>query len=112
MVPHALFVSSDRHVDRALSLLTWVVSGALLATAIWILFMWLRPVAQVADSGDVGPPDWAAMSEAFLNPPRIDLDLPRMHVPVIYRCEHNGQVTYGDKPCMVGRVRALPVRPF
>jgi hypothetical protein len=112
MVPHALFVSSDRHVDRALSLLTWVVSGALLATAVWILFMWFGPLQQVADRGDVGPPDWAAMSEAFLNPTRIEFDLPRVYVPVIYRCEHNGRVTYSDRPCMVGRVRALPVRLF
>ncbi len=111
MVPHALFVSSDRHVDRALSLLTWVVSAALLATVAWIVFTWVR-TPQLADRGDVGPPAWAAVSDALLSPTRLDFDLPRLHVPVIYRCEHNGHVTYSDKPCMAGRVRALPLRPF
>jgi hypothetical protein len=122
MVPHSLFVSSDRHVDLTLRLLTLVVVGGLLASAAWTVFTWLRP-ATAADRGDVGPPAWAAVSETLLNPPhlelpgrvelptRIDLEVPLPYGAMIYRCEHRGRVTYSDQPCMVGRVRAVTVRP-
>lgn len=107
MVPHSLFVSSDRHVDLALNLLTMVVTGALLATLTYLVFMWLRPMA-VADRGDVGPPAWASMSGVLLAPPRLDFDF---HLPTIYRCEHRGEVTYSDRPCPPGRGRAVAIRP-
>jgi len=127
MVAHSLFVSSDRHVDVALNLLTLIVGGALLASVAWLLIMWLPPTAVVADHGDVGPPAWASTSEDLrlptrdprinpssefaLNPPKLDFELALPYLPLIYRCEHRGQVTYSDWPCTVGRVRALAVRP-
>lgn len=111
MVPHALFVSSDRHVDLALNLLTLIVGGALLATVAYLTFTWLRPGAPVVDHGDVGPPAWASMSEALLGPVRLEFELPLPGLPAIYRCEHRGQVTYSDRPCMAGRVRQLSIRP-
>ncbi len=113
MVPHSLFVSSDRHVDLALNLLTMVVGGALLATVAYLMLTWLRPGVPVADRGDVGPPAWASMPEVLLGPPRLELDfdfqLPGL--PTIYRCDHRGEVTYSDRPCPAGRMRALSVRP-
>lgn len=111
MVPHALFVSSDRHVDVALNLLTVLVSAALLANVAYLLFMWLRPLPVMADRGDVGPPAWASMSP-FLSAPRFDIELPLPHGFTIYRCEHRGVVTYSDRPCPTGGVRALSLRPF
>lgn len=115
MVPHSLFVSSDRHADLALNLLSMVVGGALLATVAFLMLTWLRPGDPVADRSDVGPPAWASMPEALIGPPRLDFDfnfdfrLPRL--PTIYRCDHRGEVTYSDRPCRVGRVRALSGRP-
>ncbi|MGZ8273846.1 MAG: hypothetical protein ACXWUM_08000 [Burkholderiaceae bacterium] len=111
MVPHSLFVSSDRHVDLALNLLSMLVGGALLATVAFVMFTWLRPGMAVADRGDVGPPAWASMSDVLLPPPRLEFDFQLPGIPTIYRCEHRGQVTYSDRPCPVGRVRSLAVRP-
>lgn len=107
MVPHSLFVSSDRHVDVALNLLTLVVGGALLAS---LFFMWLRPLPVMADRGDVGPPVWASMSP-LLAPPQFDIELPLPHGFTIYRCDRRGEVTYSDRPCPNGRVRPLSLRP-
>ena len=122
MVPHSLFVSSDRHVDLALDLLTLIVGGGLLATAAVLVFMWLRPAAPAADGGEMGPPAWASMSEVLLDPPRLEFEarFPEVRLPevrfaygaTIFRCEHRGQVTYTDRPCVVGDARALPIRPF
>ena len=112
MVPHSLFVSSDRHVDVVLNLLTLIVSGALAAAAAVLVFTWLQPAPPPADRGDVGPPAWASMSEVLLNPPRLEFDFPLPYGVTIYRCEHLGRVTYSDRPCVVGRVRALSLRPF
>lgn len=111
MVPHSLFVSSDRHVDLALNLLTMVVGGALLATVAYLMLAWLHPGAPAAERGDVGPPAWASMPEALLGPPRLDFDFQLPRLPTIYRCDHRGEVTYSDRPCPVGRVRALSGRP-
>lgn len=111
MVPHSLFVSSDRHVDVALNLLTMVVGGALFATVAFLMFTWLRPGIPVAERGDVGPPAWASMSEGLLVPPRLDFDFQLPRLPTIYRCEHRGQVTYSDRPCRFGRTRTLSGRP-
>lgn len=111
MVPHSLFVSSDRHVDLALNLLATVVGGALLATVAYLMFTWLRPVAPMADRGDVGPPAWASMSNVLLDPARLEFDFQLPGLPTIYRCEYRGQVTYSDRPCRAGRVRTLSVRP-
>lgn len=111
MVPHSLFVSSDRHVDLALNLLTMVVGGALCATVIYLMFTWLRPTAPFADQGEVGPPAWASMSEVLLNTPRLEFEFQLPRLPTIYRCEYRGQVTYSDRPCTVGHMRALSVRP-
>ena len=126
MVPHSLFVSSDRHVDVALNLLTLVVSGALLASVAWLLLMWLHPATVVTDHGDVGPPAWASMPDGLLSPirevrlptremllgaPKLEFDFALPYLPKIYRCEHRGQVTYSDGPCTVGRVRALSPHP-
>ena len=110
MVPHSLFVRSDRHVDLTLNLLTFIVSAGVLATLVALIFMWLRPLP-TTDRGDVGPPAWASMSDALLAPSRIDFDFQLPALPTIYRCEHHGQVSYSDRPCTAGRVRALPVRP-
>lgn len=122
MLPHSLFVSSDRHVDRALSLLTLVVGGGLLATAAVLAFMWLRPAAPAAAGGEVGPPAWAASSEVLPGPPRLEFEVhfPEVRFPevrlaygaAIFRCEHRGRVTYTDRPCVAGDARALPLRPF
>jgi hypothetical protein len=122
MVPHSLFVSSDRHVDLALNLLTLLVGGGLLATAAVLTFMWLRPAAPAAAGGEAGPPAWAAMSEVLLDPPRLEFEVrfPEVRLPearfaygaAIFRCEHRGAVTYTDRPCVAGNTRALPVRPF
>jgi hypothetical protein len=106
-----MFVSSDRHVDLALNLLTMIVGGVLLATALYLTFTWLRPTAPFADRGDVGPPAWASMSEVPLNSPRVELDFQLPRFPTIYRCEYRGQVTYSDRPCTVGHMRALSIRP-
>jgi len=106
-----MFVSSDRHVDLALNLLTMIVGGAVLATALYLMFTWLRPAAPFADQGDVGPPAWASMSEVLLNSPRLEFDFQLPRLPTIYRCEHRGQVTYSDRPCTVGQMRALSIRP-
>lgn len=106
-----MFVSSDRHVDLALNLLTLIVGGVLLATVLYLTFTWLRPPAPFADRGDVGPPAWASMSEILLKTPRVDLDFQPPRLPTIYRCEHRGQVTYSDRPCTVGHMRALSIRP-
>ena len=111
MVPHLLFVSSDRHADLALNLLTLLVSGALLTTLAYLVFTWLQPVTTVADHGDVGPPVWAAMSDVLLAPPRLNLERRLPALPTVYRCEYRGEVTYSDRPCQLGRVRALVVRP-
>lgn len=111
MVPHSLFVSSDRHVDLALNVLTMVVGGALLATVAYFMLTWLRPDVPVTDHGDVGPPAWASMPEALLGPPRLDFDFQLPGLPTIYRCDHRGEVTYSDRPCLVGRIRALTARP-
>jgi hypothetical protein len=122
MVPHSLFVSSDRHVDRALDLLTLIVGGGLLATAAVLVFMWLRPAAPAAAGGEVGPPARAAASEVLLDPPRLEFEarFPEVRLPevrfaygaTIFRCEHRGQVAYTDRPCVAGDARALPIRPF
>lgn len=119
MVPHSLFVRSDRRVDLVLNMLTLLVGGALVVTLAYLVFTLLRPSQVVADRGDVGPPAWAAMSEARWNPVRIDLELPRVELELplpyglaIYRCEHRGEVTYSDRPCLVGRVRATSLRRF
>ncbi|MGB2817252.1 MAG: DUF4124 domain-containing protein [Burkholderiaceae bacterium] len=111
MVPHSLFVSSDRHVDLALNLLTLVVGGALFATVAFLMFTWLRPSAPLAERGDVGPPAWASMSEVLLSPPRLEFDFQLAGFPTIYRCDHRGQVTYSDRPCVGGRTRVLSGRP-
>jgi hypothetical protein len=111
MVPHSLFVSSDRHVDVALNVLTMVVGGALLATVAYLMLTWLRPGVPVTDRGDVGPPAWASMPEALLGPPRLDFDFQLPGLSTIYRCDHRGEVTYSDRPCPVGRIRALSARP-
>lgn len=111
MVPHSLFVSSDRHVDLALNLLTLVVGGALFATVAYLMFTWLRPGVPLSDRGDVGPPAWASMPEALLGPPRLEFDFQLPGLPIIYRCEHRGQVTYSDRPCGPGRTRTLSGRP-
>jgi hypothetical protein len=110
MVPHSLFVSSDRHVDVALKLLSLLIGGALLATAGYLAFLSLRPVTP-ADRGDVGPPAWASMSEALLTSPRLEFDFTLPYGPRIYRCEEHGHVTYADRPCANGRVRSLSLRP-
>jgi hypothetical protein len=111
MVPHSLFVSSDRHVDVVLNLLTLVVGGALLAAAVVLVATWFRPAPAAADRGDVGPPAWASMSEVLLKPPSLAFDFPLPYGVTIYRCEHLGRITYSDRPCVVGRVRALSLRP-
>jgi hypothetical protein len=121
MVPHSLFVSSDRHVDLALDLLTLIVGGGLLATAAVLSFLWLRPAAPAADGGEMGPPAWASMSEVLRGPPRLEFEvrLPQVLRPevrfaygaTIFRCEHRGTVTYTDRPCPAGSTRALSVRP-
>ena len=110
MVPHSLFVSSDRHVDLALNLLTLIVGGGLLATAAFLVFMWLRPAMPVADRGEVGPPAWASMPDVLLNP-RLEFDFHIPYGPTIYRCEYRGQVTYSDRPCTAWRMRAPSGRP-
>ncbi|MGZ8253298.1 MAG: hypothetical protein ACXWVT_00475 [Burkholderiaceae bacterium] len=107
MVPHSLFVSSDRHADLALNLLTMVVGGALLATVAFLMFTWLRPGLPVSDRGDVGPPVWASMPDALLDPPRLEFDFQLPGLPAFYRCEHRGRVTYSDRPCSADKVRAL-----
>lgn len=112
MVPHALFVSSDRHVDVALNVLTFVVGGALLATASYLLLMLAQPSFAQSDRGDVGPPAWSSMSNALLAAPKLEFDLRFPPSSTIYRCEHRGQVTYSDRPCATGRGRALSIRPF
>jgi hypothetical protein len=112
MVPHALFVSSDRHVDVALNVLTFVVGGALLATVSYLLLMLVQPSFAQADRGEVGPPVWSSKSSAFLAAPKLEFDLRFPPSSTIYRCEHRGQVTYSDRPCTTGRGRALPIRPF
>jgi len=112
MVPHSLFVSSDRHVDLALDLLTLVVGGGLLATAAVLVFMWLRPAAPAADGGEMGPPAWASTSEVLLGPPRLEFDFQFPYGLTIYRCERRGQITYTDRPCQAGNTRALSLRPF
>src|SRR5512145_2051871 len=122
MLPHSLFVSSDRHVDLALNLLTLIVGGGLLATAAVLAFTWLRPAAPAAAGGETGPPAWAAMSEALLDPPRREFEVrfPEVRLPevrfaygvTIFRCEHRGRVTYTDRPCVAGDARALSVRPL
>jgi hypothetical protein len=111
MVPHSLFVSSDRQVDLALNLLTLIVGGGLLAAAAFLVFTWIRPTVPVSDRGEVGPPAWAAMSDVLFNPPRLELELQLTYVPTIYRCEHRGQVTYSDHPCKAGRARSPSARP-
>src|SRR5512139_1872885 len=120
MVPHSLFVSSDRQVDLTLNLLTLIVGGGLLATAAVLAFMWLRPGAPAAAGAEVGPPAWAAMPEVLLDPPRLEFEVrfPEVRLPevrlaygaAIFRCEHRGQVTYTDRPCVAGDARALPFR--
>jgi hypothetical protein len=121
MMPHSLFVSSDRHVDLALNLLTLIVGGGVLATASVIAFLWLRPATPAATGGEAGPPAWAAVSEVLLDPPRLEFEVrvPEVLRPevrfafgaTIFRCEHRGTVTYTDRPCPVGNARALSVRP-
>jgi hypothetical protein len=74
----------------------------------------IYPTPRIKDRGDVGPPAWAAMSDVLLSPPRIELDSTLSTLPsllTIYRCEHGGDVTYSDRPCPLGRVRALKLRP-
>lgn len=110
MVPHSLFVSSDRHVDLALNLLTMIVGGALLATVAYLMFTWIRPGVPAPERGDVGPPVWASMPEILLGPPRLEFDFQLPGMPTIYRCEHRGRVTYSDRPCAAGQMRALPDR--
>jgi len=122
MVPHSLFVSSDRQVDLALNLLTLIVGGGLLAAAAALAFMWLRPVGSNADFGEMGPPAWAAVSEALLDPPHPEFEArsPEIRLPevrfvygaAIFRCEQRGRVMYTDRPCVAGETRTLPVRPF
>jgi hypothetical protein len=112
MVPHALFVSSDRHVDVALNVLTLVVSGALCATLAYLTLTWVRPPLTQADRGDIGPPVWAAMSDALRSMPKADFDLRLPSSPAIYRCEYRGHVTYTDRPCTTSRGRAQPIRSF
>jgi hypothetical protein len=110
MLPHSLFVSSDRHVDLALDLLTLIVGSGLLATAAVLVVMWLRPVVSTADAGDMGPPAWASMPPVLLDAPRLEFDFQFPYGLTIYRCEHRGQITYTDRPCLVGNTRTLPVR--
>ena len=110
MVPHSLFVSSDRQVDLALNLLTLIVGGGLVAAGALLTVMRLRPGA-APDRGDVGPPAWASMSDVLLTTPRLEFDLRIPYGPTIYRCDDHGRITYSDHPCMKGRYRALSLRP-
>jgi hypothetical protein len=110
MVPHSLFVSSDRHVDLALNLLTMVVGGALLATVAYLMFAWIRPGVPAAERAMAGPPAWAAMP-ALLLPPPLEFELQLPGLPTIYRCEQRGRITYTDRPCAAGDGRALTERP-
>jgi hypothetical protein len=112
MVPHALFVSSDRHVDVALNVLTLFVGGALFATLAYLTLTWARPPLTQADRGDVGPPVWAVMSDALRAVPKADFDFRLPSSPSIYRCEYRGHVTYSDRPCPTGRGRTQTLRPF
>jgi len=122
MLPHSLFVSSDRQVDLALDLLTLIVGGGLLATAVALAFMWSRPAEPSPDFGEMGPPAWAAMPQVLPDPSRFEFEarFPEVRLnevrlaygAAIFRCEHRGRVTYTDRPCMAGDTRTLPVRPF
>ena len=114
MAPHALFVSSDRSVDLVLQLLTLVVIGGLLASMAAFVYSWIYPSPTVRDRGDVGPPAWAAMSEVLMAAPLADLDIPvqpRSSRPIVYRCDYRGEITFSDRPCALGQVRALKLRP-
>jgi hypothetical protein len=112
MVPHSLFFSSDRHVDLALNVLTLIVGGGLFATAAVIGVMWLRPVALSAEFGYMGPPVLASAPEVRLDPPRLEFDFQFPYGLTLYRCEHRGQITYTDRPCLVGNERSLLVLPL
>ena len=109
MVPHSLFVSSDRHVDIALHVLTVIVGAALVATLAWAVYTGVR-TSGVADRGDVGPPAWASSFSELLGPVRAEFDRVVPQLPFTYRCEQLGQVTYSDRPCAAGRTRAHSLR--
>lgn len=111
MVPHSLFVSSDRHVDIALNVLTAIVSAALIASLAWVLYTGLTS-ATVADRGDVGPPAWASSVTELLGPVRAEFDRAVPALTSIYRCEQLGQVTYSDRPCTGARTRSSSFRAY
>jgi hypothetical protein len=109
MVPHSLLVASDRQFDFALQLLTLVVSGAIAISLLYLAFTLVTKPQP--DRGDVGPPRWAAMPESLIDPWHLDIDTGLPPLPrngVVYRCDRNGRVSYGDRPCPDGRVRLLP----
>jgi hypothetical protein len=109
MVPHSLFVASDRQFDLTLQLLTLLVSGAIAITLVYLAFTWMTKPQP--DRGDVGPPRWAAMPESLIDPWQLEFDTDLPTVPrtgIVYRCDRNGRVSYADRPCPDGRVRLLP----
>lgn len=110
MVPHSLFATSDRQFDLALNLLTMIVSGAIVVSVIYFAIALATPKSP-PDRGDVGPPLWAAMPEILIEPWQLELDSILPPLPgsgTVYRCDRNGRVSYGDRPCVDGRVRLLP----
>lgn len=109
MVPHSLFVASDRQFDFALQLLALVVSCAIAVSLIYLAIAVMAP-KEPPDLGDVGPPRWAAMPESLIDPLQLEFEPvvpPLRSRGTVYRCDRNGRISYSDRPCPDGRIRIL-----
>jgi hypothetical protein len=111
-----LVATADPRIDIALRSLTAAVSGAIVATLFWYLFVLLAPYTGFSRE-EVGPPAWAAgVDTAAMEPSSAEAALPeapvvqvpsRSSVVTVYRCEAGGRVTYTDRPCDRGGMRVL-----
>lgn len=115
-----LIVTVDPRIDIALRFLTALVSGAIVATLLWYLFVQLAPYARFS-AEEVGPPVWAASLDeaatASFAAETATAEAPSAQVRsspsgvTVYRCESGGSVTYSDRPCDRGWMRILRLPP-
>lgn len=115
-----LIATVDPRIDIALRFLTALVSGAIVATLLWYLFVQLAPYARFSGE-EVGPPAWAASldaaamessgAEAAKAEAPTGQARPSSSVVTVYRCESGGSVTYSDRPCDRGWMRILRLPP-
>lgn len=89
---------SDRYLDLTLRILTLAVIAALLGCIAFLMHRWSQPNAPGASLVHVVQAPAPAVAVPL--PARGEAAVQVLHAPGrIFRCEHQGQVTYSDQPC-------------